>query len=195
MDDAEATAFMLADNRTSDLGGYDDNLLAAILAEEAAADNLAATGYDEDAVAALIRAAGMAASPRDPEAVPDRPSPAEVYVKLGDLWGLGRHRLLVGDATDPAAVGRLTAGSTVDLLWTDPPYGVDYTGKTAAALKIENDNLGAEGTRALVADALRLAPLRPGAAFYLTAPAGPLHLAFLLALADADLSVRQALVC
>ena len=59
MDDAEATAFMLADNRTADLGSYDDALLAAILAEQAAADNLAATGYDDDDVASLV-AAGRA---------------------------------------------------------------------------------------------------------------------------------------
>ena len=55
MDDAEATAFMLADNRTADLGGYDDALLAEILAEQGSLDNLWATGYDEDAVAALLR--------------------------------------------------------------------------------------------------------------------------------------------
>jgi DNA modification methylase len=194
MDDAEATAFMLADNRTSDLGGYDDSLLAAILAEEAAANNLAATGYDEDAVAALLRAAGVAESRGDPDVALDRPTPAELYVRPGELWALGRHRLLVGDATDAGVVTRLTAGSSIDLLWTDPPYGVDYVGKTAAALTIVNDNLGADGIRVLVTDALRLAPLRPGGAFYVTAPAGPHHLAFLLALRDTDLAVRQTLV-
>lgn len=58
MDDGTAVAFLLTDNRTSDLGSYDDGLLAAILAEQAAADNLAATGYDPDDVAALLRATG-----------------------------------------------------------------------------------------------------------------------------------------
>jgi site-specific DNA-methyltransferase (adenine-specific) len=159
LDDAEATAFMLADNRTSDLGGYDDALLAAILAEQEAADNLAATGYDDDDVAALLRAAGIEASHGDPDAAPDRPADADVYVRPGELWALGRHRLLVDDSTDPAAVERVTAGA-----------------------------------RALVGTALRLAPLRPGGAFYVAAPAGPAHLVFLLALADASLPVHQTLI-
>jgi DNA modification methylase len=193
MDDATAVAYMLADNRTSDLGGYDDDLLAAILAEQAAADNLAATGYDADDVAALLRAVGSP-DDRDPDAAPNLPPEPEVYVQAGDLWALGRHRLLVGDATDPAAVARLTANNPVDEIFTDPPYGNGYIGGTAAHLTIANDDLGADGTRALVADALRLAPLRPGGAFYVTAPAGPLHLSFLLALADAGLPLHQTLI-
>ncbi len=193
LDDATAVAYMLADNRTADLGRYDDGLLAAILAEQVAADNLAATGYDADDVAALLRAVG-AGDERDPDAVPDLPREAEVYVQAGDLWALGRHRLLVGDATDPGAVARLTADTPVDLVFTDPPYGVGYIGGTAAHLTIANDDLGADGTRALVADALRLAPLRPGGTFYVMAPAGPLHLSFLLALADAGLTLHQTLI-
>jgi DNA modification methylase len=193
MDDAAAVAFLLTDNRTSDLGSYDDGLLAAILDEQAAADNLAATGYDADDVAALLRATGRA-DERDPDAVPDLPPEAEVYVQPGELWALGRHRLLVGDATDPDAVARLTAGAPVDLVFVDPPYGVDYVGKTAAALTIANDALDADGIRALVADALRLAPLRPGGSFYVMAPAGPLHLQFLLGVADAGLTLHQTLI-
>jgi DNA modification methylase len=193
MDDATATAYMLADNRTADLGSYDYDLLAAMLAEEEAAGNLLATGYDADDVAALLRAAGLS-DERDPDAVSDLPPEAAVYVRPGDHWRLGRHDLVVGDATDPDAVSRLTANNPVDEVFTDPPYGVDYIGGTAAHLTIVNDDLGAQGTRALVADALRLAPLRPGGAFYVMAPAGPLHLAFLLALADAGLTLHQTLI-
>jgi site-specific DNA-methyltransferase (adenine-specific) len=122
------------------------------------------------------------------------PEPADLYVEPGDLWALGRHRLLCGDATDPAAVARLVGGDSVDLLWSDPPYSVAYTGKTAAALTIANDDPGIEGTRELVAAALRLVPLRAGGTFYLTSPAGPAHLAFLLALGDACLAVHQTLI-
>jgi DNA modification methylase len=193
MDDATAKGYMLADNRTSDLGDYDYNLLAAMLAEEEAAGNLLATGYDADDIAALLRAVGRT-DERDPDAVPDLPPEAEVYVQQGDLWALERHYLLVGDATDPHAVARLTGEAPVDLVVTDPPYGVSYVGGTAAHLTIANDDLDAAGTRALVADALRLAPLCPGGAFYVMAPAGPLHLAFLLALADAGLTLHQTLI-
>jgi DNA modification methylase len=194
LDDATAVGFMLADNRTADLGGYDDTLLAAILAEQDAAANLAATGYDADDVAALLAAAGIPDN-HDPDGTPEVPESDDLYVQPGDLWALGRrHRLLCGDSTDPAAVARLVGQDQVDLLWSDPPYSVAYTGKTAAALKIVNDDLGIEGTRALVAAALRLVPLRAGGAFYLASPAGPAHLAFLLALADADLTVHQTLI-
>ncbi len=58
----------------------------------------------------------------DPDAIPD--VPAEPYVRAGELWALGDHRLLVGDATDPAAVARLLAADAPPLLATDPPYGV-----------------------------------------------------------------------
>ena len=193
IDDATATAYMLADNRTSDLGGYDERLLAAILAEAAAADNLAATGYDADDVAALVAAAELTET-RDLDGCPDLPPLAEVYVRPGDLFELGRHRLLVGDATRAADVQRLVGGASLDLVVTDPPYGVAYTGKTRQALTIANDDLGEAGTRQLVAEALRAAPLRPGGAFYLFAPGGALHLAFLLAVRDAGLAVHQTLV-
>jgi site-specific DNA-methyltransferase (adenine-specific) len=193
LDDASAIGFMLADNRTADLGGYDDALLAAILAEQDAAANLAATGYDADDVAALLAAAGIPGN-RDSDATPEVPEPDDLYVQSGDLWVLGRHRLLCADAADPAAVARLVGGDRIDLLWTDPPYSVAYTGKTPAALKIANDDLGVEGTRELVSSALRLVPLRSGGAFYVASPAGPAHLAFLLALADAGLGVHQTLI-
>jgi DNA modification methylase len=184
---------MLADNRTADLGSYNDELLAAILAEQSEADNLAATGYDADAVAAILAAAGQLEN-RDLDAAPDLPAPADLYVEGGELWQLGRHRLLIGDSTDPKSVQTLTGGPSVDLVWTDPPYGIDYAGKTKAALRIVNDDLGEDATRRLVADALTCAPLRPGGVFYLASPAGPLHLAFLLAVRDAGLSVHQTLV-
>jgi DNA modification methylase len=132
LDDATAVAFMLADNRTADLGGYDDALLAAILAEQTTADNLAATGYDPADVAALLRAAGL--DDRDPDSVPDPPSEAEVYVQPGQLWTLGNHRILCGDATNVADVAKLLEGATPTLLATDPPYGVqlDQTWRDAA---------------------------------------------------------------
>jgi DNA modification methylase len=193
LDDADAMALMLADNRTADLGGYDDTLLAAILAELQAEDNLAATGYDADDVAALIAQAGIIEE-RDLDAAPDLPAEAELYVKRGQTWTLGRHTLMCGDSTVAEDVACLVGDDQVDLVWTDPPYGLAYRGKTKRALTIVNDDLGPDGTRALVAAALRLAPLRPGGAFYVAAPSGPeLHLAFLLALEDAGFRAHQTL--
>jgi DNA modification methylase len=80
----------------------------------------------EAVVADLARANGLALRMglTDPDALPPLPDPAEVYVQSGDLWGLGAHRLLCGDATRPADVERLLAGAEPTLLSTDPPYGV-----------------------------------------------------------------------
>lgn len=136
LDDSTSLAYLLADNRTSDLGRYDDALLAAILAEQTEADNLAATGYDPADVAALLRAAGL--DDRDPDAVPELPAAAEVYVQPGDLWVLGEHRLLCGDATNAADVATLLDGATPTLLATDPPYGVqlDQTWRDAVGYNV-----------------------------------------------------------
>lgn len=60
--------------------------------------------------------------------------------RAGDLWTLGEHRLLCGDSTSKRDLGRVVRGDVVSWAWTDPPYGVGYTGKTPDHLKIQNDN-------------------------------------------------------
>jgi DNA modification methylase len=84
-------------------------------------------------------------------------------------------------------------GEYADLIFTDPPYGVNYVGKTKDALTIQNDALGDDGTRELVADILTVAPLREGGVFYVCSPAGNTETAFRLAIQDAGLSLRQCL--
>ena len=129
LDDATAQAYMLADNRTADLGTYDEALLSAILAEQASAGNLAGTGYTADDVDELLaRLLAEAERHGDPDAVPDIPADADVYVQPQELWLLGRHRLLVGDSTDPDDVARLLAGAEPTLLSVDPPFGISLDG-------------------------------------------------------------------
>lgn len=112
----------------------------------------------------------------DPEAIPA--PPARPQTKPGDLWALGEHRLLCGDATKRADLGRLVGGEPAEMLWTDPPYGVAYRGKTPRALRIENDD--ADGVDALLESAFAAidAALSPGAALYVAHPAGPLSATF-----------------
>lgn len=86
----------------------------------------------------------------DPDDVPAAPEP---ITQLGDLWLLGEHRLLCGDATEAEAVARLVAGERAACLWTDPPYGVNYEGKTREALTIANDALLPEGLGQLLHEA------------------------------------------
>jgi DNA modification methylase len=194
MDDTEATAFMLADNRTADLGAYDDGLLAELLAELSDADNLLATGYDVDDVEAMLRAAGLYRPSGDPDEVPDHPATKDVYVKTGDLWALGSHRLLVGDAQDDRAVARVAGGQPVDMVWTDPPYGVDYEGGSRKRERIANDALDGNGLQLLIGAVLGAAPLRAGGAFYCMTPTGPKFVNFLVALRAAGLDLKQTLV-
>jgi DNA modification methylase len=159
---------------------------------------------------ALRRLLGTLAGPEerragltDPDEVPS--APEEPTVATGELWALGEHRLLIGDATSADDVARLTAEGQVDLLWTDPPYGVAYQTNLSVdvavarhrrtdGLELKNDSLRPEQTRELVAAACRLAPLRAGGAFYLAAPAGPMHLEFMLALREAGLRLRQTII-
>jgi DNA modification methylase len=114
----------------------------------------------------------------DPDDVPE--PPAEPVTKLGDVYELGLHRLVCGDSTDATAWDRLMQGETSQMVWTDPPYGVSYVGKTKDALTIENDTLDAHGLRDLLASSLGLAwtHCREGGAWYVAAPAGPLHQVF-----------------
>lgn len=128
----------------------------------------------------------------DPDDVP--PTPAKATTKPGDLWRLGEHRLQCGDATKAEDVARLMDGERAALLWTDPPYGVAYVGKTADALRISND--GPEGLTALLAAtwAAVCPALAPGAPFYIAHPAGPRGLEFALTLKEAGWQVHQTLV-
>lgn len=119
----------------------------------------------------------------------------------GQLWTIpslslptAAHRLAIGDATDPAAVGRLFGHTSADLLFTDPPYGVAYVGKTGDALTLANDRLGHDGTYSLLRHFVAALPLKPGGAFYVCSPAGDMETVFRVALADAGLELHQSLV-
>lgn len=89
--------------------------------------------------------------------------------KTGDVWKLGRHRLMCGDSTSTECVQKLMGGLQADLLLTDPPYGVDYTGKTKDALKIENDAKSDDDFIAFLRSAFEAADsaMKPGAVFYI----------------------------
>jgi site-specific DNA-methyltransferase (adenine-specific) len=187
VDAATARRFVLADNRTSDLATYDlDDLLALI----SSVDELAGTGYDQAAVDELIEelSAGV---PLEPDAVP--PVPAKPRTKAGDLIELGPHRLLCADAADPSSYEKLLNGESAAALWTDPPYGVDYVGKTASRMRIAND--GADAAAKLVGQAFGHADkaLKPGAPLYVMHPSGAGSIAFLQAFQE-HWGLRQVLI-
>ena len=136
---AQAKAFRLMDNRSHQEAQWDEALLAPELEElQALAVDLSLTGFGEDELSKLL--AESAPGLTDDDAVPEPPYKA--VTAPGDVWVMGEHRLLCGDATSIDAVQAVMAGGLADMAFTDPPYNVDYEGKTAKKLKIGNDTLG-----------------------------------------------------
>ena len=189
----QARAYRLADNRTAALATWDDDKLTRELAALQAADfDLALTAFPEDEVLRLLTAPPTEGT-GDPDDVPE--PPAEPVTRPGDLWLLGRHRLLCGNATTPEDLARLLPGGPADVLLTDPPYNVAYEGKTADQLTIANDDMDPAAYRAFLTAALTAAKahLKPGGAFYVW-HADTAGLDVRTACARAGLTVRQCLV-
>lgn len=107
-------------------------------------------------------------------------APKDPRTKPGDLYQLGGHRLLCGDSTSEVDVDRLMGGEQADQLLSDPPYGVSYVGKTEDRMTVENDDLDEEHLAGLVMASFDLAykHSRPGAYWYASVPARPIHLVF-----------------
>ena len=140
---AQVKAFRLMVNRSVMWADWDEELLALELQELNEADfDLSLTGFEDEELARLLADQNASAGLTDEDAVPEL---TEAPVSAaGDIWILGSHKLLVGDATDRADVARLMAGEAADLVFTDPPYNVDYEGYTEDRLKIQGDRMTAE---------------------------------------------------
>ena len=140
-------ALVIADNRIAENAGWDDAMLRVELAALADDDfNVALTGFDADALAELMAGEEPDADGQtDDDAVPEVPETP--ISRSGDVWLLGGHRLLCGDATVAASYERLLAGEQADMVFTDPPYNVNYANSAKDKMRgkdraILNDNLG-----------------------------------------------------
>jgi len=188
VDEDAARRILLADNRTSDLATNDAEELVSLLGE---LDALEGTGYDQDDLDGLLDELDADVELEEDE-VP--PVVEEATTVPGELVVMGGHRLVCGDARDPAVLERVMAAEQAEAIWTDPPYGARYAGKTSAALTIAGDQPA--GLEDLLTPAFAAADsvLTPGAAVYVAHPAGPHAALFMRAFTSAGWEIRQGLV-
>jgi len=194
VDDDTRDRILSVDNEATRKGRNDEERLVALLTGLAQQPRgLEGTGFDGEDLDALIATLGGPGGGGpglngDPDDVPEPPE--EPVSVPGDLWRIGEHRLLVGDATDMAAVEKMLDGDRADCMWTDPPYGVDYQNfatveqakkarRRTDGLLVSNDKPRDLPDLLAGAFAVATAALKPGAAVYIAHPAGALCSVFL----------------
>ena len=164
--EAQKKAYILADNRFALDAGWDEDMLRVEMEALQGMDfDIALTGFDEAEIADLFSADDNEAQEDDFDE--DAALQAEAFVKTGDLWLLGRHRLLCADSTNTEDVKLLMDGKKANVCITDPPYACNYTGGTG--MKIMNDNLKGEEFYQFLLSAFKNAyeNLVDGAAIYI----------------------------
>ncbi len=139
MTEAERRAYIIADNRLAECAGWDEERLASELAAIASLEgalDLALTEFDGGALEKLLELA--AAGPVGPDEVPEIDTSQPAVSRTGDVWVLGRHRLIVGDARDPAVFEKLMAGELAQMAISDPPYNVPIEGHVCGLGKVKH---------------------------------------------------------
>lgn len=173
--EAEEYADLVADNRIAELAETDNRLLADIFAEiDTGEIPMELTGYTEDEVESLVTALSEALHNdlNEPDDIPEPPEPDQTVTEKGDLWILGRHRVVCGSSTNAADMGLLLDGEHPEILLTDPPYcsgGFQESGRSSGsigtkrydkdgkeiAVTIANDTLSTRGYQSLMREVLQ----------------------------------------
>jgi DNA modification methylase len=190
--EAQKRAYVIADNKLTLNGGWDQDLLRLEMSELKTADfDLSLTGFGDDELAALFSV--PTAGNTDPDDVPEvQPDPV---TEPGDVWLLGNHRLVCGDSTDADTVAKALNGVRPHLMVTDPPYGVDYD--PAWRSKALND--GAKRAEGMVhndrqADWREAWSLFPGDVAYVWCAPGPLQCSVHDSLVASGYEPRQQII-
>lgn len=137
--DAQKKAYILADNRMAMDAGWDEELLRVEIEALQGADfDVSLTGFDKDEIADLFAGDADSAAKDDDYDLSAALEKA-AFVQRGDIWTVGRHRLMCGDATSAEDVAALMDGKKANLIVTDPPYGVSF--KSSDGLTIQNDSI------------------------------------------------------
>jgi DNA modification methylase len=145
--ETQRKAYVIADNKLALNAGWDEELLALEMHDlKLAGFDVGLTGYPAEEIDRVIAELnGHGSGLTDVDAVPE--TPIRPITRLGDVWELGPHRLYCGDATDTEAYAAVLAGGLADMVFTDPPYNVDYVGSATdkeegRVRTILNDDLG-----------------------------------------------------
>ncbi|MDQ6677402.1 MAG: site-specific DNA-methyltransferase [Acidobacteriota bacterium] len=167
LSEPQKRAYIIADNKLAENAGWDENALQIELAElQQNGFDLDLIGFDDEELARLLALNSVAEGLTDENAVPAIPeAPTTLPV---DLWLLGNHRVLCGDAKSATDIARLLGSDAADLVFTDPPYNVAYTGYTEERLTIKNDKMTPGEFQAFLEAAFRSyrSVVKPGASLY-----------------------------
>ncbi len=191
--EAQRRALVIADNKIAENAGWDIDMLRVEIADlQTESFDLSLIGFSPDELDALLAPTGTEGL-TDPDEAPA--APEEPVSVTGDVWVLGKHRLMCGDSLSIDAVKTLMAGVDADVLITDPPYNVAYEGGTKEKLTIKNDSMDDAAFRQFLRDAFVSADsvMKPGAVFYVW-HADSEGYNFRGACKDANWTVRQCLV-
>lgn len=191
MSEAQIKAFRISVNKVAELADWDEELLQLELVSLRDEDfDLGLIGFKEHELDALLLEYPVEVG--DKEAVP--PLSSTSVSCEGDLWSLGRHRLLCGSSTSNEDMTRLVGDSVVDMVFTDPPYNVNYQG---GAGKIKNDNMTDDEFDCFLSSAFScMAPhLKNGGAVYVAhADAGRIGISFRSAFLNAGFKLAACLI-
>ncbi len=181
--EAQKRAYVIADNKLALNAGWDEELLALELGDlQELGFDLDLIGFSDDELADLLdeeeTTEGLTPDDETPDVLP------EAVSVTGDVWKLGKHRVMCGDSTDEASAFLLLEGQQADMVFTDPPYGVSYADKNESLNKaskgnhiqteIMNDHLQGDALGAFFLAIFRTmaAVMKPGCPFYVCAPQG-----------------------
>ena len=195
LSEAQKKAYIIADNKLALNAGWDDSILRVEFEALKEFDfDLTLTGFSLDELSEFEIEELGAEFDEDADGEVIEP-PAEPKTKEGDVWILGKHRLMCGDSTSIDALEKLCNNQLIDMWLTDPPYNVAYEGKTKDALTIKNDSMGDDDFRQFLRDCYVAADavMKPGAAFYIW-HADSEGYNFRGAAKDANWKVRQCLI-
>jgi site-specific DNA-methyltransferase (adenine-specific) len=191
--ETQRRAYVIADNKLALNAGWDEEMLGLEIGELQETDfDIDLLGFDQSEIDALFPTE-VAEGLTDEDAVPE--APEQPVTVQGDVWLLGRHRLMCGDSTSIEQMERLCEGQLVDMWLTDPPYNVAYEGGTKEKLTIKNDSMSNDAFRQFLRDGYSAADavMKKGAVFYIW-HADTEGYNFRGAAADVGWPVRQCLI-